>query len=89
VGRGVWLVEARLETGRTHQVRIHLAEAGHPVLGDPLYARHALRRFPRLALHAFKLAFRHPSHGQPMRFEVPLADDLERGMRVFRGEEAG
>lgn len=87
VGKGVWLVEARLETGRTHQVRIHLAEAGHPVLGDPLYGGPAARRFPRLALHAFRLAFKHPVGGAPMRFEIPLADDLERGVRVLRGEE--
>ncbi|MFN7146734.1 MAG: RluA family pseudouridine synthase [Myxococcota bacterium] len=72
------LVEARLETGRTHQVRIHLADGGHPVLGDPLYAdRFTQRLAPRLALHAARLAFTHPFTNQPLRFEAPLADDLE------------
>ena len=72
------LVEARLETGRTHQVRIHLSERGHPVLGDPLYAPSSVaRRAPRLALHAAILGLRHPITGQQLRWEAPLADDLE------------
>lgn len=72
------LVEARLETGRTHQVRIHLAEAGYPVLGDPLYADAGARRLaPRLALHAARLVFTHPFTAAPLRFDAPLADDLE------------
>ena len=72
------LVEAELETGRTHQVRIHLAEAGCPVLGDRLYGGHAVARLaPRLALHATALALRHPITGESLRFEAPLADDLE------------
>jgi 23S rRNA-/tRNA-specific pseudouridylate synthase len=77
--RDASLVEARLETGRTHQVRIHLAEAGFPVLGDPLYAGPGVRRSsPRLALHAFFLSFVHPITGETHTFDVPLADDLER-----------
>jgi 23S rRNA pseudouridine1911/1915/1917 synthase len=72
------LVEARLETGRTHQVRVHLAETGHPVLGDTLYGGVATRRAPRLALHAWRLAFDHPVTGTAMRFEAVLADDLEQ-----------
>ncbi len=72
------LVEARLETGRTHQVRIHLAECGHPVLGDPIYADRGIERMsPRLALHAARLAFVHPFTGVKHAFEAPLADDLE------------
>jgi RluA family pseudouridine synthase len=73
------LVEATLETGRTHQIRIHLAESGHPVLGDPLYSPNRIRKLsPRLALHAWKLRFPHPYTGKEMEFMAPLADDLER-----------
>jgi 23S rRNA pseudouridine1911/1915/1917 synthase len=72
------LVEARLETGRTHQVRIHLAELEHPVLGDTLYADKATARSaPRLALHAARIAFTHPFTGAKIAFDAPLADDLE------------
>jgi len=75
--RGVTLVGATLETGRTHQVRIHLAELGCPVLGDPLYAkRHITGMAPRLALHAAALGFTHPMTGDELRFRAPLADDL-------------
>src|SRR5690606_28741090 len=78
LGRKASLVSARLETGRTHQVRIHLAELGHPVLGDHLYGRGAGPLAPRLALHAHRLALRHPVTGERLSFEAPLADDLER-----------
>ena len=72
------LVEARLETGRTHQVRIHLSGAGFPVLGEPLYASPVVARAaPRLALHAWHLALEHPHTHAPLRFDIPLADDLE------------
>ena len=80
--QGATLVEARLQTGRTHQVRIHLAESGHPILGDPLYAdAHSARHFPRLALHAAVLSFRHPLTGQELTFQAPLADDMESWRR--------
>ena len=73
------LVEATLETGRTHQVRIHLAELKHPVLGDTLYgSRQVGKRARRLALHATVLGFRHPLTGKKHRFVAPLADDLEK-----------
>lgn len=76
---GASLVEAQLETGRTHQVRIHCAELGFPILGDPLYAPRRLAvAAPRLALHAAVLGFTHPVSGQPLRFVAALADDLER-----------
>ena len=71
------MVELRLETGRQHQIRIHMADEGHPVLADKLYGR-PLPRAPRLALHAFKLGFRHPVTTDEVRCEVPLPDDLER-----------
>jgi 23S rRNA pseudouridine1911/1915/1917 synthase len=79
---GITLVEAKLETGRTHQVRIHLAENRLAILGDTLYAPNAVARLsPRLALHAAVLGFRHPRTKQPMRFEAPLADDLNQLIR--------
>ena len=78
VGRTASLVDASLETGRTHQVRIHLAELGYPVLGDKLYGDRAARAAPRLALHSWRLGFRHPITDEQLSFEAPLADDLER-----------
>ena len=78
VGRRNSLVEARLETGRTHQVRIHLSEAGFPVLGDRVYASPGVAAVgPRLALHAWRLGLKHPVTGETLRFQAPLADDLE------------
>jgi 23S rRNA pseudouridine1911/1915/1917 synthase len=74
VGAGASLIEARLDTGRTHQVRIHAAGLGHPILGDPLYGG---RRGSRLALHAHVLAFPHPVTKKRLRFVAPLADDLD------------
>jgi 23S rRNA pseudouridine1911/1915/1917 synthase len=84
-------VEARLETGRTHQVRIHLCELGHPVMGDGLYGPERARRDRRggrLALHAWQLAFTHPVTGKAHRFEAPLADDLEARLRELRALRA-
>ena len=70
----------RLETGRTHQIRIHLAESGHPVVGDPVYRPRATPPFPvpfgRQALHAQALGFVHPMTGQNVFVEAPLPDDL-------------
>lgn len=78
-GPGRTLVEARLETGRTHQIRIHLGELGFSILGDKLYAnRSVASAAPRLALHATVLGFRHPITNRQQRFWAPLADDLER-----------
>lgn len=75
--RSLSLVQATLESGRTHQVRIHLSERKHPVLGDPLYGRKR-DPFPRLALHAAVLGFRHPMTGQDLRFDTGLPDDMCR-----------
>src|SRR5580692_2763633 len=80
------LVECRLATGRTHQIRVHFADTGHPIVGDPLYLRRVptaakainqplrghLLDFPRQALHAANLGFKHPRTGRPMEFETPL-----------------
>jgi 23S rRNA pseudouridine1911/1915/1917 synthase len=78
------LVECRLSTGRTHQIRVHLAHIGHPLIGDPVYggragrtARHAgIADFPRQALHANRLGFTHPQSGEQLRFESPLPADM-------------
>ena len=86
---GASLVRARLESGRTHQIRIHLSESGYPVLGDQLYGRQSDRSLRRMALHAAVLAFKHPQTGERLRFDAPLADDLERHRRFLlrRAEE--
>ena len=70
------LVEARPRTGRTHQIRVHLASVGHPVVGDSTYGR-AVEGLSRQFLHAHQLAFTHPGSGEPMSFTAPLPDDLE------------
>jgi 23S rRNA pseudouridine1911/1915/1917 synthase len=73
-------VTARLETGRTHQIRIHLAGIGHPVAGDTQHGGEASRTFvphaPRLALHAAVLGFVHPASGEQVRFESALPAEL-------------
>ena len=84
------LVECRLETGRTHQIRVHMAYIGHGLIGDPVYggarrvsdaalgqaAAAAVRAFPRQALHAATLGFTHPATGETLRFESPLPEDM-------------
>jgi 23S rRNA pseudouridine1911/1915/1917 synthase len=74
------VAQIALETGRSHQIRIHLAGAGHPVLGDPQHGGDVARSFrprpPRLALHAAVLGFIHPGSGERVRWEAPLPDDL-------------
>ena len=93
----VSLVECRLETGRTHQIRVHLAHIGHPLLGDALYgqgfktrdirlgeaARQALIDLSRQALHAFLLKFTHPETGQEMKFSSPLPPDMAKLQAVL------
>ena len=84
------VVTVRLETGRSHQIRIHLAGAGHPVLGDSQHGGEVARRFepspPRLALHAGVLGFIHPATGEPMRWESPIPDDLAPWLAALRAE---
>jgi 23S rRNA pseudouridine1911/1915/1917 synthase len=73
------VLRCRLETGRTHQIRIHLAHVGHPVVGDPLYARdHAVADLapPRTLLHAASLSFVHPEHRRRLSFAEPPPDDF-------------
>ncbi len=71
------LIECELETGRTHQIRVHLASIGHPLEGDPLYGPRGARRLPRQALHAWKLAFDHPGSGRRVGFTAPPPADFE------------
>jgi 23S rRNA pseudouridine1911/1915/1917 synthase len=98
-GPGVALLALDLETGRTHQIRVHLKSIGHPLLGDPVYgearwraaprgSRAALRDFPRPALHAWRLALDHPVSGERLRFEAPPPDDLRRLWREIGGGPA-
>jgi 23S rRNA pseudouridine1911/1915/1917 synthase len=70
------LLECELETGRTHQIRVHLAEIGHPIEGDPAYAGRRSGMIDRQALHAWKLAFVHPRTGAALSFESPLPADF-------------
>ena len=82
-GAAAALVECRLLTGRTHQIRVHLAHIGHPLIGDPVYGgrpgratRQAGIAFARQALHANRLGFTHPVNGAALRFESPLPADM-------------
>ena len=91
---GYTVVSCRLETGRTHQIRIHLAEAGHPVCGDKVYRGRIGRPpvedtsgAPRLALHAAELGFVHPITGEAMRWEMPLPPELCEFLDRLRAEE--
>ena len=98
----VALIECRLETGRTHQIRVHMAHAGHGLLGDPLYggrrklpqkslpagAAEAAEAFPRQALHAATLGFAHPVSGEMLGFEAPLPADMVALLAQLRGETA-
>jgi 23S rRNA pseudouridine1911/1915/1917 synthase len=70
------LVEARLETGRTHQIRAHFAAIGHPVAGDPRYGTPGLHGLGRQFLHSAKLAFVHPMTGERLELSSPLPEDL-------------
>lgn len=99
---GAELLDVALQTGRTHQIRVHMAHLGHPVVGDETYghgwergiggphrgwARELARRVPRQFLHATELAFEHPTTGERMRFRSPLPEELDRVARWARGEE--
>ena len=90
--RGAALVECRLETGRTHQVRVHLASLGHALLGDPVYGRAGKHKallddlgFHRQALHAARLGFVHPISGKPMSFESAIPADMAELSDALRG----
>jgi 23S rRNA pseudouridine1911/1915/1917 synthase len=90
------LVECRLETGRTHQIRVHMTHLGHPLIGDMTYGRSnapadahpALAAFPRQALHAWRLGLVHPATGVDMVWETSLAADFVELLAQLRGERA-
>jgi len=98
-GLGASLIECRLETGRTHQIRVHMTQHGFPLIGDPLYgrpgscrkhlaepARKAADAFTRQALHAASLAFRHPITGEWLSFETDMPEDmrhLQQRLKAF------
>lgn len=89
------LVEAKIDTGRTHQIRVHLSSLGHPVVGDSVYGgskrtvetpemRAVVKKLTRQALHAGRLSFAHPVTGQEMTFESPLPEDMDEVIRYLR-----
>lgn len=93
------LVRVRLETGRTHQIRVHLAHAGHPIVGDPVYGARrrlaagcsaalaaALADFPRQALHATRLALAHPLTGAELAWESPVPEDMRTLVAALHGD---
>jgi 23S rRNA pseudouridine1911/1915/1917 synthase len=77
------LIECRLHSGRTHQIRVHLHHLGHPVLGDKVYAPRLAKDFPRQMLHAWKLGFRHPRTEEWKNFEAPLPPDFATAIRLI------
>lgn len=82
------LLKIHIETGRTHQIRVHMAHLGFPVAGDVLYGRSkAIDKFPRQMLHAWRLAFNHPMTGRPMSVKAELWPDFEATMSAIDGEE--
>ncbi len=91
---GAALVEVELHTGRTHQIRVHLAEAGHPLLGDTVYGAgrkakglvaEAQEALGRQALHAWKLVLPHPRTGKALHLEAPLPEDFTAALALLRG----
>jgi 23S rRNA pseudouridine1911/1915/1917 synthase len=100
-GTSVALLECRLATGRTHQIRVHLSHVGHPVVGDPVYLRRIpaaakavranvrglLLDFPRQALHAARLGFKHPRTGEMLSFETPIPRDMRTLLNALDGKD--
>lgn len=82
--RGATLVDVNLITGRTHQIRVHFASIGHPLLGDPLYGGKNQPSVGRLMLHARRIEFTHPTTGQPMVFEAPEPPEFLQEVEKLR-----
>jgi 23S rRNA pseudouridine1911/1915/1917 synthase len=95
------LVRVKLESGRTHQIRVHLAHAGFPVVGDPVYGgrrrlpagcspalAQALANFPRQALHAARLGLKHPVSGRDLAWEAPLPADMRALLAALEADGA-
>ena len=81
-GRDCTLLDVRILTGRTHQIRVHLKSIHHPVCGDPLYGFEKGAKVPCLMLHAYSLEFRHPRTGKKMTFQAPLPGDFLKGLKM-------
>jgi 23S rRNA pseudouridine1911/1915/1917 synthase len=79
---GCW-VRATLQTGRTHQIRVHMAHIGHPLVADELYGGSAAAGLTRQALHAYRLGFEHPVTLAPLEFHAPLPHDLQQALRAW------
>jgi 23S rRNA pseudouridine1911/1915/1917 synthase len=98
--KGATLLDVELETGRTHQIRVHMAHARHPIIGDPVYGRRgapaglseaqrtAWQRFPRQALHAWQLTFAHPETGDPVEASAPVPDDMQNLIDLLASDES-
>ena len=91
-GGAAAVIECKLETGRTHQIRVHMSYVGHALLGDQIYSRkrklagphtEQVAAFPRQALHAGLLGFKHPITGRMLRFTSPLPADIEGLIALF------
>jgi len=95
--RGHTLLQVNLETGRTHQIRVHMASIHHPLVGDPQYGgrprlpagagislREGLRSFPRQALHACRLGLAHPVSGERMEWQADLPEDMASLLELLR-----
>lgn len=78
------VVELQLETGRTHQIRVHMKYIGHPLAGDPIYGRNKTVALKGQALHAAVIGFKHPRSGEYMQFEVPIPVDMEHVLNSLR-----
>jgi 23S rRNA pseudouridine1911/1915/1917 synthase len=96
---GITFMQLLPKTGRTHQIRVHMSSIGHPLVGDPLYTKKRwldgiedlnlkehIKTLGRQALHASRLAFRHPTTGERMEFTAPMPDDMEQILEVLRGK---
>ena len=77
------LVHCTLHTGRTHQIRVHMAHLGHPLVADTVYGGALAAGLTRQALHAYRLAFTHPITGQPLAFEAPVPADLAQALSAW------
>jgi 23S rRNA pseudouridine1911/1915/1917 synthase len=78
------LLRVKIETGRTHQIRVHMAHIKHPIIGDAVYGRTFRITAPRQMLHAAKLSLNHPDGGRRMTFDAPLPDDMDALLRRLR-----
>jgi 23S rRNA pseudouridine1911/1915/1917 synthase len=99
--KGATLLDVTLETGRTHQIRVHMAHERYPIVGDPMYGRrgapaglseaqrNAWQRFPRQALHAWELALDHPETGEPVQATAPIPDDMQRLIDLLAADGDG